>query len=529
MKPHKGTSPTAAGAHAQRRTKSPARPSYDKELVSTVLEVFAEYEIEKILELVVQRIPKLVGVKEASLFWYDREANRIVLRQTSGANKQHIGKYAYAIGEGLTGWVAKTGRALRINNIEDARELRKIDATLRWSDKYKGFEYASAADREYRRAFVAVPIKLEGITMGVLRLAKTIEPKTRFTAEQQDLLTTFADHLSTILKKAELLQKAEDFNDSLIDDEDLTLFNNTEGYLRWVVNFIPAILSSSGCTIFLKGESADSYVLKYASKDNPLKSQIGRASYKLGEGLTGWVLLKGRSLRVNDIENADELKKIDPKLHWMGKHLEYQKHHSTFLAAPIRTINDVLGVIRLSKESKDMPFTSQDERLLSKYGRFLGSALRSHEFEKDGTMLVKPVYGGWHCVTGDYCYVLMPYTKEWSKNVKRTIRNAVLSNNLSFRIAEEEIGTSIMKDVWKGLCETRIVIADLSEANPNVAYEVGLADALGKQTILLAQDVKSVPFDFAGKRLLLYRLDRLDELQDELTKHITLILGQNRK
>lgn len=502
--------------------------AYDKELISTMLDVFAEYEIERILKLVVERIPKLVGAKEASLFWYDREANRVVLRQTSGVNKQHIGKYAYALGEGLTGWVAKTGRPLRLNDIEDEKELKKIDPNLRWSDKYKGFEYADTADRAYRKAFLAVPINLEGVTMGVLRLAKSLEANWRFTPEHQDLLTTFADHLSTILKKAELLQKAEDFNDSLIDDEDFTLFSNTDGYLRWVVNFIPAILSSSGCTIFLKAEDSDSYLLKYANKENPLEAHIDVASYKAGEGLTGWVILKGRSLRVNDIENADELKRIDPKLRWMGKHLEYQKHHSTFLAAPIRTVKEVLGVIRLSKESKDMPFTEQDERLLSKYGRFLGSALRSHEFEKDGRMFVKPAYGGLPCIEGDSCYVLMPYTKEWSKNVKRAIRNAVQSKGLTFRIAEEEIGGSIMKDVWKGLCEAKLVIADLSDGNPNVAYEIGLADVLGKELILLAQDVKSIPFDFAGKRLLTYKVDRMDQLQDELAHRISLILKAKR-
>jgi signal transduction protein with GAF and PtsI domain len=246
MKTHKSTGSTASKAPAKRRARFTAdKRGYDKELISTILEVFAEYEIERILELVVQRIPKLVGAKEASLFWYDREANRIVLRQTSGVNKLHIGKYAYALGEGLTGWVAKSGLPLRIENIEDANELRKVDPALSWSDKYKGFEYATSSEREHRRSFLAVPIKIEGTTMGVLRLAKTVDPQAWFTEDQQYLLTTFADHLSTILKKAELLQKAKDFNDTLIDDEDLTLFNNTEGYLRWVVNFIPAILSSS--------------------------------------------------------------------------------------------------------------------------------------------------------------------------------------------------------------------------------------------------------------------------------------------
>jgi transcriptional regulator with GAF, ATPase, and Fis domain len=509
-------------------TRKTNTPVYDKGLISTILEVFAEYQIEKILKLVVDKIPKLVQANEASLFWYDRETNRIILRQTSGAKKQNIGKHAYALGEGLTGWVAKNGRALRINNIEDEKELKRIDPTLRWSDKYKGFEYASTAEKEHRRAFLAVPIKIEGITVGVLRIAKTLEPNTQFSKEHEELLITFAEHLSTILKKAELIQRAEDFN-SLIDDDDLILFKNpqtVDAYLRWAVNLIPTILISSGCTIFLKDENSDSYVLKYATKGNPLEDQIDRASYKLGEGLTGWVLLKGKALRVNDIENTDELKQIDPKLQWLGKHLEYQKHHSNFLAAPIRTPKEVYGVIRLSKESKDMPFTEEDERLLSKYGRFLGSALRSLQLEQDGTMIVKPHYEARYFVTKDCGYVLMPYSKEWTQNVKRIIKNAIESQGLCFRIADEEVGGYIMKDIWRGICEARIVVADLSTANPNVAYEVGLADVLGKQIILLAQDRHAVPFDFVGKRLLVYSLDRIDKLQDELANRISRLLQQ---
>src|ERR1700741_1999871 len=98
-----------------------------RELIATILEVFAEYEIDSILKLVVERIPKLVNGRQASLFWFEREINRFVLKETSGPNRRKIGKHAYAIGEGLTGWVAKTGKPLRIANIEDKNELRRID------------------------------------------------------------------------------------------------------------------------------------------------------------------------------------------------------------------------------------------------------------------------------------------------------------------------------------------------------------------------------------------------------------------
>ncbi|HET6974935.1 MAG TPA: GAF domain-containing protein [Pyrinomonadaceae bacterium] len=495
-----------------------------KELISTIIEVFAEYEIESILKLVVERIPKLVNGRQASLFWFDREINRFVLKQTSGPNRRKIGKHAYAIGEGLTGWVAKTGKPLRIANIEDKNELRRIDPKLRWSDKYKGFEGATERERQYCRAFLAVPIKIESVIIGVLRVAKTMEPNARFSYEHEELMVTLAEHLSSILIKAERFQRAEQIN-KLIDHDYLGDFESEgelDNYFNIAVNLIPSILNSSGCTMFLQDGSSNNYVLRYASQGNPLEDSIGKATYKANEGLTGYVLQTQRSLRINDIQNPEELHQIDPKLKWRGVHLEFQKHHSNFLAAPIRAAKDLFGVIRLSKQADGMPFTEDDERLLSKYGRLLGRALKS--FQTGGGILVRPRYSGRHSVSGNDCYVIMPYSQEWSPNTRRAIANAVKSQDLNFRIADEEDGRHVMEDVWRGLCESKVIIADLSTANPNVMYEVGLADVLGKEVILLAQDSKKVPFDLSGSRVLVYSPERLDKLEDDLSRKLSRVL-----
>jgi len=500
-----------------------------RELISTILEVLAEYEIQGILKLVVERIPKLVNGRQASLFWFDREINRFVLKQTSGPNRQKIGKHAYAVGEGLTGWVAKTGKPLRIANIEDKNELRRIDPKLSWSDKYKGFESASERERQYCRAFLAVPIKIESITVGILRVAKTMEANDQFSAAHEELLVTLADHLSSILIKAERFQRTEQLN-KLMDHDNIGDFEcqgELDNYFTMAVNLIPTILNSSGCTMFLREDKSNSYVLRYASKGNPLEESIGKATYKANEGLTGYVLQNQRSLRINDIQNPEELHQIDPKLEWRGIHLEFQKHHSNFLAAPIRTGKDLFGVIRLSKEADGMPFTEDDERLLSKYGRLLGRAIKS--FQSGGGILVRPRYNGRHSETGNVCYVLMPYSQEWSPNTRRAIASAVKSQNLDCRIADEEDGRQVMDDVWRGLCEARVIIADLSTSNPNVMYEIGLADVLGKEIILLAQDSNKVPFDLAGSRVLVYSPKHLDKLEDDLARKLSRLKKQETK
>jgi hypothetical protein len=62
----------------------------------------------------------------------------------------------------------------------------------------------------------------------------------------------------------------------------------------------------------------------------------------------------------------------------------------------------------------------------------------------------------------------------------------------------------ILDDVLSLIWRARVVIADLSEKNPNVFYETGIAHTLGRDTILVAQSMSDIPFDLQGIRALKY-------------------------
>jgi hypothetical protein len=62
----------------------------------------------------------------------------------------------------------------------------------------------------------------------------------------------------------------------------------------------------------------------------------------------------------------------------------------------------------------------------------------------------------------------------------------------------------ILNDIWRSIAESSIVIAEVSESNPNVYYEIGVAHALAKPTILLAQAGTKLPFDIGPHRCIFY-------------------------
>jgi nucleoside 2-deoxyribosyltransferase len=53
----------------------------------------------------------------------------------------------------------------------------------------------------------------------------------------------------------------------------------------------------------------------------------------------------------------------------------------------------------------------------------------------------------------------------------------------------------LLEKIKKQIADADMIIADMSGRNPNVFYELGLADALGKKVVLITQDVDNVPTD----------------------------------
>ncbi len=62
----------------------------------------------------------------------------------------------------------------------------------------------------------------------------------------------------------------------------------------------------------------------------------------------------------------------------------------------------------------------------------------------------------------------------------------------------------IMDQVWRGIREADVLVAELTSKNPNVFYELGLAHALEKPVVLVSSNQEDVPFDLRHIRVILY-------------------------
>lgn len=148
-----------------------------------------------------------------------------------------------------------------------------------------------------------------------------------------------------------------------------------------------------------------------------------------------------------------------------------------------------------------------------------------------GMTLVNPHWKGRNMtIDSELCFLLMPFRESWSDDVWELLKGVISKCGLRCERADEKDGRVIMDDIWDGVSRARVIIADLTAKNPNVTYEVGLADVLGKDVILLSQTPHDVPFDFLGLRLITYEnsIGGVRKLSEELEKRLYKVIKHNQ-
>jgi hypothetical protein len=120
-------------------------------------------------------------------------------------------------------------------------------------------------------------------------------------------------------------------------------------------------------------------------------------------------------------------------------------------------------------------------------------------------------------------FIVMPFAEELEDAYIYGIRKAVHHVGLQCKRADEiEHGGSIIDEIIEQIKKCRLIIAEVTHHNPNVYYEVGWAQALKKDTILIAKEGAELPFDIRHINTILYKT--IHELENKLKARLAAII-----
>lgn len=107
--------------------------------------------------------------------------------------------------------------------------------------------------------------------------------------------------------------------------------------------------------------------------------------------------------------------------------------------------------------------------------------------------------------TKEICFTIMPFGGWFDSYYEDIYCPAIQSCNMEPRRADDLYRPSnIVQDIWSLTKRAKIVLADLTNKNANVFYELGLAHSLAKPAILITQSLDDVPFDLRSLRVIEY-------------------------
>lgn len=126
-------------------------------------------------------------------------------------------------------------------------------------------------------------------------------------------------------------------------------------------------------------------------------------------------------------------------------------------------------------------------------------------------------------------FVIMPISgtkhatsKEWQSFYLEVIKPAVETAGFICKRSDTDIKRgNIVGNIIKFLADSYVVIADITDYNPNVMYELGVRHALAGRTIMIAREGTRIPFDIKS-----YWYKEYDPADKESLRELTLFIKE---
>jgi GAF domain-containing protein len=151
-------------------------------------------DLDQMLDSVVDHVAAVTRADVCSLFTYEPEIDRLVLRATRGLTPSSVGRVRLRLGEGVTGWAARAGKPLAL--------------TDGWRDDR--FLHVPGLGEERTRAILAVPIVLftKLKLVGVITLQSYGDRQ--FAERDVSFLETVAGEVAIAIENARLHRETDE-------------------------------------------------------------------------------------------------------------------------------------------------------------------------------------------------------------------------------------------------------------------------------------------------------------------------------
>jgi len=195
-------------------------------------------EPDEVLTVILDAALRLFAVQGCSLALLDDTAQHLTFVAMAGPAK--VEEFRVPLGQGLAGWVARTGQGVVCNDVsQDARFFRGIDRQTGYTTQ----------------SILCAPLKQRNQLIGVIEALNTTRPN-GFTSEDLDLLAAFGGLAGTAITRTQAFARVRNVGAALqeVVQDRYRLVSGTSPAMQMALQMARTV-AATNTTVLLLGES----------------------------------------------------------------------------------------------------------------------------------------------------------------------------------------------------------------------------------------------------------------------------------
>ena len=320
------------------KEKASLSPSDELKILRKIVDITtSETDLDGVLNEVVRTATDITRAESVFVYLFDGGQDTLILRASKTPHKKELGKISLKVGEGITGWVAKTNKPVAIQNKAFA------------DPRFKGFD---VLPEDRYEALLSVPIVYKGKAIGVVNVQH--KKPHEYPANVQALLSTIARQLGSVIEHARLFtetrQKALQFDSLVKVSQTITSEKYLDEILGLIVVVTAEMLNSKICSVMLLNPKGDELVIK--ATQSLSEDYKRKANLQVENSLIGEVIKTRKPLVVADVRHDKR---------YFYRDLAVKGGLSSMLAVPMIVKDKAVGVINIyTKEPHSFSLAEMD-------------------------------------------------------------------------------------------------------------------------------------------------------------------------
>jgi HD-GYP domain-containing protein (c-di-GMP phosphodiesterase class II) len=296
------------------------------------------YNIIELYDYYLNLILNITGTRAGSILLLDEVSKDLMFVAAKGKGASGLLGKKIPSGEGIAGWVARTGRSYFSGDAAQDRLIKK--------------EFGRAIGVTTEN-ILCVPLKVGRRVLGVLEILNRKDRKP-FHRDDLELLSAVSVQMATVIDNTRLFHKYDEKVKKLqIMKEISRVLNSTldeREVRRRAMEAATRLMNAEVGSLLLIDEKTNELFFEVALGERG--ERIKEIRLKMGEGIAGWVASTGQPLIVDDVQKDPRFsKKADDKSAFTTRNM---------ICVPVKIKDKIIGVLQAINKRGGQPFTQWD-------------------------------------------------------------------------------------------------------------------------------------------------------------------------